>query len=414
MSASKQIGHSETEEAVTGGRRVDTSSPIIIIGSGRSGTSLLQAVLGSHPDIRMLGEFQYATFDLWRSSWRVAAAVGERSRRVLCARSARTDDRDDVDDDLVIGIAAECVNAERQRIGGILRRSLGEIYGIEADRGGGWGFKEIWLRSDAGHTWEPFDAIFPNANYVHLVRSPFSFAISCAAWNRNALTLDSLRQLLAGWVACLHHNRQRVSTGRYHFLRYEDLIARPEVVIANLMSWLDLPMTSESLAEMNTTFLPSQASKLLPRGARMLMHEVDGLADAMSELGYAFPDYPEAESEDMPSQAAAIEVAPQRWRLLTPFQHDQGYSWLVPLQHVPGLASLEKVADDLGELKRRSPVQLFEDGKALGPAHCRHLRIRQYGMGGFSHWYIGHVLMFSTSDNSDPNCNGRQYEIAWG
>jgi hypothetical protein len=33
------------------------NGPIIIIGAGRSGSTLLQAMLDAHPKIRMLGEF---------------------------------------------------------------------------------------------------------------------------------------------------------------------------------------------------------------------------------------------------------------------------------------------------------------------------------------------------------------------
>src|SRR4051812_1970161 len=44
-------------------------SPVLIIGAGRSGSSLLDATLGSHPQIRMLGEMQYAIPRLWDACW---------------------------------------------------------------------------------------------------------------------------------------------------------------------------------------------------------------------------------------------------------------------------------------------------------------------------------------------------------
>ena len=64
---------------------------------------------------------------------------------------------------------------------------------------------------------------------------------------------------------------------------------------------------------------------------------------------------------------------------------------------------------DVSEKPTRSMLALYEDGKALGPPHSIHADIRQIGKGAFSHWYT--QLYFSTSDNSDPNTNGRTYSI---
>lgn len=65
---------------------------------------------------------------------------------------------------------------------------------------------------------------------------------------------------------------------------------------------------------------------------------------------------------------------------------------------------------DSGEAPNQSPVIVLEDGKSLGPAHSRHDTITDIGQGRFSHWK-GVGLIFSTSDNSNPNYNGRTYTI---
>ena len=57
----------------------------------------------------------------------------------------------------------------------------------------------------------------------------------------------------------------------------------------------------------------------------------------------------------------------------------------------------------------KSRLLVFEDGKPLGPPHCQHQFITDEGGGRFSHW--NGLLLFSTSDNSDPTRNGRRYEI---
>lgn len=55
-----------------------------------------------------------------------------------------------------------------------------------------------------------------------------------------------------------------------------------------------------------------------------------------------------------------------------------------------------------------SPVVIYENDKRLGPAHSSYADIRDQGMGRFAFWRrFG--LVFTASDNSDPNTNGRYY-----
>ena len=90
-------------------------------------------------------------------------------------------------------------------------------------------------------------------------------------------------------------------------------------------------------------------------------------------------------------------------RLHGPFRQESGFAWQVRL---PDLAH----AADTVDAPRRSPVVLLEDGRALWLRHTLHEEIRTQGGGTYSHW--GEHLILSTSDNSDPNSNGRSYEIA--
>jgi hypothetical protein len=81
----------------------------------------------------------------------------------------------------------------------------------------------------------------------------------------------------------------------------------------------------------------------------------------------------------------------------------------------PGFSYLSRVqrprdlADSPAE-PQRSPVIVFEDRKPLGPAHSSSEDIEKIGLGRFLHLKdFGYVL--STSDNSDPNTNGRSYWV---
>jgi len=66
----------------------------------------------------------------------------------------------------------------------------------------------------------------------------------------------------------------------------------------------------------------------------------------------------------------------------------------------------------LSDLESASRLRVYEDGVPLRPAHAPHDAIRGTGRGAFSHW--GHVVYFSTSDNTDPRANGRTYTIKGG
>ncbi|UPJ29873.1 hypothetical protein [Bradyrhizobium sp. CW1] len=61
----------------------------------------------------------------------------------------------------------------------------------------------------------------------------------------------------------------------------------------------------------------------------------------------------------------------------------------------------------------QSTLSLFEDGRQLGPAHSVHRDVTVEGRGRYSFWRDnGTMLIFSTSDNSDPNTNGRTYRAS--
>ena len=81
---------------------------------------------------------------------------------------------------------------------------------------------------------------------------------------------------------------------------------------------------------------------------------------------------------------------------------EQGLCWTLDL---PPEVSLGDNLDN----PARSDLQLFEDGRPLGPAHADHSRIRLVGGEPYSHWK--RCLYFSTSDNAPPVASGRRYWV---
>jgi hypothetical protein len=96
------------------------------------------------------------------------------------------------------------------------------------------------------------------------------------------------------------------------------------------------------------------------------------------------------------------------WLPYPPFPHvggiDEGHAYL---------AWLDPTFDALGdndEHPTQSPLELFEDGKPLGPAHSSLEDIKSLGGGRYSH-RKGVGLIFSPSDNGDPNAPWRKYYV---
>lgn len=89
--------------------------------------------------------------------------------------------------------------------------------------------------------------------------------------------------------------------------------------------------------------------------------------------------------------------------LSPPFRKESGAAWTVQID-----SGLFPLTDDVGFVTR-SILALREGDRLLGPGHASHDEIRTKGNGRYSHWRD--VLYFSTSDNSDPNTNGRVYTV---
>jgi hypothetical protein len=83
--------------------------------------------------------------------------------------------------------------------------------------------------------------------------------------------------------------------------------------------------------------------------------------------------------------------------LAGPFSRSDGVAWVQKEFSEPG--------DGPGTTGSR--LVLCEGDSQLGPARSLHRDIANFGEGRYSHW--GNNIIFSTSDNSDPNRNGRAY-----
>lgn len=112
--------------------------------------------------------------------------------------------------------------------------------------------------------------------------------------------------------------------------------------------------------------------------------------------------FPDLEKERIPYDKLSFENGIYVVDLPRPFSSESGFAWQA---QVPALAHLAS-----GE-GRKSELFLIEDGRFMNGAEALHSAIREQGGGRFSHW--GSSFWLSSSDNTDPNRNGRRYQIGY-
>lgn len=92
--------------------------------------------------------------------------------------------------------------------------------------------------------------------------------------------------------------------------------------------------------------------------------------------------------------------------LRRPFLHQSGHAY------VGHFLFIGPKPDKRGN-QNQSTLQLFEDDKLLGPQHISSDDVARTGHGLYLFWSENGdtVVVFSSSDNSDPDTNGRTYRI---
>ncbi len=221
--------------AGTDGRDM-TGTPLFVVGVGRSGTSLIQSMLASHPQIVSLPETGFLRRRVWNRSW------GRRRHSVDTWFSG---------DPRLQRIDSE----KQQRIGITL---AGEVSATDLYRA----VREAYLPTDKPETCrylldkdprliEHLPAVFsafPRAQVVHILRDPRDVLLSKekAKWSaRRPWWLN----LLVG-LAQLDRMDRRLAQPeiwRVITVRYEDLITNPEPVLRQITASLDLDYDSGML-----------------------------------------------------------------------------------------------------------------------------------------------------------------------
>lgn len=364
-------------------------APIIIIGAGRSGSTLLDRMLDAHPDIQMLGETNFITTMLWKS------LLDRRKRHLLTVTDPAA------------------VLAEMKRLGDIERRTIAELFELSSSRKDRWGMKEIWNGARRTVEWSLYDRVYPAALWVHLIRNPIDYSRSAVGWIGSVGDTESYLMQLHAWRRMVEVARGRAVTGRLVEIRYEDLVADPPRALAPLFSRIGVPYSPACEDPLKESWVGSKSLPPLPPVQLEKLLADAGLLNELGDFGY------EVVADTGVAGAASVRPETSRADAATPDRYGNTDGALLVMdpddispeegQAFCYWAPLLVGAGDTPDQPQCSPYLLLEDGKVIGTPHALHSEIRQSGGGLWSHW--GQNIFFSTSDRTDPRQNGREYAL---
>lgn len=273
-----------------------TSSPVFVVGCGRSGTTLLRLMLDAHPLLAIPGESHFIP-SAYEASRRNPGAAGladmiQRSEHVQrwaldpALLQARLDQADPSD----------------------VRAVIEAFYLVYADMHAAkrWGDKTPKYVLHLPLLIE----LFPDARFIHLIRDGRSVGLSYLELGRYPRTLE---EAALRWVRWVNAGREagRAMGPRYTEVSYERLVSDPAATLVSLCGFVGLPFndrmlryheTAEERLEAGSMTIHQQGVKNAPteglRDWRVQMRpeqvrRFEAIAgDTLTELGYErwYPD----------------------------------------------------------------------------------------------------------------------------
>ena len=213
--------------------------PLFIGACPRSGTTLLRAMLDNHPELAMPHETDFVR-PLWWQRARFGDLEDPANRRRVAEwiftekrhRSARL-----LEGRMTRAEAIRRVAAAPPTVGSIVQACL--QLRADADGKPRWGDKRP---SYSGFVGELF-AMFPDAQYINLVRDPRGAVASQLGMKWDAPEV-AVAAATARWEAAVHrtdHFARRLRPDQFLDVRYEDLVSDPHAVLERICAFAGLP-----------------------------------------------------------------------------------------------------------------------------------------------------------------------------
>ncbi|MFI6476627.1 sulfotransferase family protein [Nonomuraea sp. NPDC050663] len=205
--------------------------PVFVIGCPRSGTTMLQLMLHSHPRIAVAPETRFVIPTYTRR--RAFGDMRDAACRQALAEWIATDKSTKFKE---LGLARDAFVQEATKAPGSLGSVLGTAFRMYADRFGKarWGDK----RPSYVKQVDILRRIFPDAQFIHLIRDGRDCVSSLKEmpW----FTLDSFHAM-STWAEAIDYGNKLARTlpaDSYYELRYEDLTDDPGAEMQKLCAYL--------------------------------------------------------------------------------------------------------------------------------------------------------------------------------
>ena len=226
--------------AGTGAVHTDLASsvmaPVYIAGPDRSGTTLMFAMLASHPDLCMVRRT-----NMWRYFYQRYGDLADHENLDRCLHDMLRYRR-------MRHLHPDGDRIRREFLDG--DASYGRLFALfhrhNAERAGKlrWGDKSLHTE----HFADDIFVEFPKARVLHLVRDPRDRYASVR--RRNGGDISRVGAATGRWLRSVRAARRNVQRypDRYRIVRYEDLARSPEATMRSVCEFLGVPFAREMLS----------------------------------------------------------------------------------------------------------------------------------------------------------------------
>ena len=214
-------------------------SPLFIMGSGRSGTTLLQRILNSHEDICIWGEHGGFLRQVAEAYFSFLAGDFKDKAVIPCKEDAEIESSlKRIKNPANWTAWDNCF--KKDGIKDNFRHFLESFFNPQGLNIKFWGFKEIRYGSE-DRVLEFLKDIFPEAKFIFVIRNPADTILSQIAMFHDGNKKD-FQSFAEKWVMQnnAYFDFSKNNRGSSIIVRYEDCISDNESVLSRLFNFLDL------------------------------------------------------------------------------------------------------------------------------------------------------------------------------
>lgn len=224
------------------------SMPLFLFGCSRSGTSLAQSLIGSHPQILTFPETNFIAhafgdhaqrmffgkLPLWKRhlvSVRLAACRSTRSANLRMRETLEA---------LGEPESRNPVPGGFPNLDDAIRRWAGVLGDIATERG-----YSRWLEKTPSHLGyiEDIQRLLPDARFLHIMREPqatIASLVDAGRRYRSWARFADVRHSLAVWNHHVALSQRHAGDPRHFLFRYESLVSRPEEISGRIFAFAGL------------------------------------------------------------------------------------------------------------------------------------------------------------------------------